>query len=252
MLQLSSVFLRALEPEDLELLYTIENDTTVWSVSSERSHYSKFALKQYLASQPANIFQQGELRLVICESLTNKSVGLIDLTNFSPIDRRAEISICLLSTYRGRGYAKDAIVNIEKYAAEGLHGKEIVNRVAEELKLPKREVYDLQIKMKNKSKLQKRRNYISTLRILGHSTTNVNIVMLFESLIKGIVSAILSTFLIVVLSKCILPQDILSVIFYDGGMAYLMFNMLWMIAIEFISTVINLLNMRKYHKERLV
>ena len=39
---------------------------------------------------------------------------------------------------------------IEKYAAEGLRGKEIVNRVAEELKLPKREVYDLQIKMKNK------------------------------------------------------------------------------------------------------
>jgi diamine N-acetyltransferase len=120
MLQSSSVFLRALEPEDLELLYTIENDTTVWSVSSERSHYSKFALKQYLASQPANIFQQGELRLVICESLTNKSVGLIDLTNFSPIDRRAEISICLLDDYRGRGYAKDAIVGIEKYAAEVL------------------------------------------------------------------------------------------------------------------------------------
>ena len=113
-------------------------------------------------------------------------------------------------------------------------------------------INSLNILCMNKSKLQKRRNYISTLRILGHSTTNVNIVMLFESLIKGIVSAILSTFLIVVLSKCILPQDILSVIFYDGGMAYLMFNMLWMIAIEFISTVINLLNMRKYHKERLV
>ena len=39
---------------------------------------------------------------------------------------------------------------IEKYASEGLRGKEIVNRVAEELKLPKREVYDLHIKMKDK------------------------------------------------------------------------------------------------------
>ncbi len=39
---------------------------------------------------------------------------------------------------------------IEKYAAEGLRGKEIVNRVAEELKLPKREIYDLHIKMKDK------------------------------------------------------------------------------------------------------
>lgn len=39
---------------------------------------------------------------------------------------------------------------IEKYAAEGLRSKEIVNRVAEELKLPKREIYDLHIKMKDK------------------------------------------------------------------------------------------------------
>ena len=39
---------------------------------------------------------------------------------------------------------------IEKYAAEGLRGKEIVNRVAEELKLPKRDIYDLHIKMKDK------------------------------------------------------------------------------------------------------
>lgn len=39
---------------------------------------------------------------------------------------------------------------IGKYAAEGLRGKELVNRIAEELKLPKREVYDLYIKMKDK------------------------------------------------------------------------------------------------------
>lgn len=116
----SSVFLRALEPEDLELLYSIENDTTLWSVSQERSHYSKFVLKQYLASQPADIFQLGELRLVICENITQKPIGLIDLTEFSPIDGRAEISICLLLDYRGRGYGKAAIREIEKYAKEAL------------------------------------------------------------------------------------------------------------------------------------
>ena len=116
----SFVFLRAVEPEDLELLYTIENDTMLWSVSQERSHYSKFVLKQYLASQPADIFQLGELRLVICEKITQKPIGLIDLTEFSPIDGRAEISICLLSDYRGRGYGKAAIQEIEKYAKEVL------------------------------------------------------------------------------------------------------------------------------------
>ena len=130
MSQLSSVFLRALEPEDLELLYTIENDATLWSVSQERSHYSKFVLKQYLASQPANIFQLGELRLVICEKITHQPIGLIDLTEFSPIDGRAEISICLLSDCKGRGYGKAAIQEIEKYAAEVLRMKFLFAKVS--------------------------------------------------------------------------------------------------------------------------
>jgi len=38
---------------------------------------------------------------------------------------------------------------LENYAREGMRGKELVNRVADELKLPKREVYDLHLKMKN-------------------------------------------------------------------------------------------------------
>ena len=41
---------------------------------------------------------------------------------------------------------------LKQYAKEGLRGKELVNRVAEELKLPKREVYDLHLKMKDELK----------------------------------------------------------------------------------------------------
>lgn len=39
---------------------------------------------------------------------------------------------------------------LTKYAGEGLKGKELVNKVAEELSMPKREVYDLHLKMKGK------------------------------------------------------------------------------------------------------
>ena len=38
---------------------------------------------------------------------------------------------------------------LERYAGEGMRGKELVRRVAEELGLPKREIYDLHLKMKN-------------------------------------------------------------------------------------------------------
>ncbi|MBE7023341.1 MAG: 16S rRNA (cytidine(1402)-2'-O)-methyltransferase [Clostridia bacterium] len=39
---------------------------------------------------------------------------------------------------------------LERYGTENLRGKELVNKVAEELGLPKREVYDLYLKTKNK------------------------------------------------------------------------------------------------------
>ncbi|MBQ9757191.1 MAG: 16S rRNA (cytidine(1402)-2'-O)-methyltransferase [Clostridia bacterium] len=41
---------------------------------------------------------------------------------------------------------------LEYYMNEGLRGKELVNRVAEELELPKREVYDLHLKLKEEKK----------------------------------------------------------------------------------------------------
>lgn len=37
---------------------------------------------------------------------------------------------------------------LKKYSAEGMHAKELTRRVADELKLPRREVYDLYIKIK--------------------------------------------------------------------------------------------------------
>lgn len=37
-----SVYLRALEPEDLEFIYTIENDQNIWEVSNTQTPYSRF------------------------------------------------------------------------------------------------------------------------------------------------------------------------------------------------------------------
>lgn len=41
---------------------------------------------------------------------------------------------------------------LAEYAASGLRGKELVNKVAEELELPKREVYEMHLQMKNGKK----------------------------------------------------------------------------------------------------
>ena len=103
------VTLRAPEPEDLELLYTIENDCDTWDICSARVNYSRYAIKQYLAQQPQEI------------TTTDEAVGLIDLTSYSATHRSAEIGITLLREHRGKGYGRSAIKAMERYAKEALN-----------------------------------------------------------------------------------------------------------------------------------
>ena len=42
------IYLRALEPEDLEFIHTIENDESLWELSNTITPYSKFLIKQYM------------------------------------------------------------------------------------------------------------------------------------------------------------------------------------------------------------
>ena len=42
------IYLRALEPEDLEFVYAIENTTEFWNLSDTQAPYSRFLIKQYL------------------------------------------------------------------------------------------------------------------------------------------------------------------------------------------------------------
>ena len=42
--------LRPVEPEDLELLYSVENNPALWLKACGSGPYSRFALKQYLSS----------------------------------------------------------------------------------------------------------------------------------------------------------------------------------------------------------
>ena len=105
----SPVLLRPLEPEDLELLYTIENDATLWDVCDDTTPYSRYALRQYIANQPQDPHQCRELRLIIVERQTSAPIGIVDLVNYSPKNQRAEISIALLRHKRGKGYGEKAI-----------------------------------------------------------------------------------------------------------------------------------------------
>ncbi len=60
-----SVELRALEPEDLDFLYRLENDPEVWKYSENQRPLSKNRLKKYLDHAHLDPFKIGQLRLVV-------------------------------------------------------------------------------------------------------------------------------------------------------------------------------------------
>jgi diamine N-acetyltransferase len=112
-------YLRALEPSDLDFLYTLENDTSVWHVGNTLTPYSKFVLEQYLENAALDIYTIKQLRLVICNH-EQETIGAIDLFDFDPLNRRAGIGIVISAPYRGKGYAADALGLLLRYCQHTL------------------------------------------------------------------------------------------------------------------------------------
>lgn len=122
--------LRPLEPEDLQLLYTIENDPSLWDAEDSDAPYSKYALRNYIAAMQS-VHECGQLRLVAEDTETGEAVGLADITGFTARDARAEVGIAILAAYRGRGYGQAALSLLEEIASERLRVHMLFARVGE-------------------------------------------------------------------------------------------------------------------------
>jgi diamine N-acetyltransferase len=114
------ITLRAIEPEDLDLLYQIENDRSLWSVSSTNVPYSRYTLHEYIANSTGDIYVDHQVRLMI-ENEEHQVVGIVDLVNFDPANRRAELGLIIEAPYRKSGYALATIEAICDYAVRVLH-----------------------------------------------------------------------------------------------------------------------------------
>ena len=115
-----TISLRTPEPEDLELMYAMENDTTQWSVGCATLPYSRYTLRAYLEQSKQDLFSERQARFVI--TLANgEAAGMIDLADFDPLNSRAEVCIGLLGKHRGKGIATRALRLLCDYAFKKLH-----------------------------------------------------------------------------------------------------------------------------------
>ena len=114
------VRLRAMEAEDLDALYRIENDRDVWDVGENNVPYSRYILHDYIANASADIYADKQVRMVV-ENEESLLVGVADVVNFCPSHARAEVSIVICREHRKKGYARAAIRQIMEYALRTLH-----------------------------------------------------------------------------------------------------------------------------------
>jgi diamine N-acetyltransferase len=124
MLRGENINLRALEPSDLDVLYNWENDTSIWKVSQTIAPFSKNILAKYLKNAHQDIFTAKQLRLMIEKD--NTPIGTIELFDFDPVNLRCGIGIWIVDEEnRRKGYAKEALTLIIKYAFSNLHLNQI-------------------------------------------------------------------------------------------------------------------------------
>lgn len=126
------IYLRALEPEDLDFIYEIENDQSVWEISNTIAPYSKFLINQYLKNAHKDIFEVKQLRLVICNR-EDLAVGLIDLFDFDFKNKRAGIGVLIKDeTQRQKGFSKEALDLLMDYAANHLDLHQLYCNISED------------------------------------------------------------------------------------------------------------------------
>lgn len=115
------ISLRALEPEDLDFLFKIENDTKFWEVSHTQVPFSKFILQQYLDHAHLDIYESKQLRLMIVKKENQEPIGMIDLFDYNPQHKRAGIGILIDTDHQKNGFAFDALNVLTYYCFKHLH-----------------------------------------------------------------------------------------------------------------------------------
>ena len=122
--------LRALEPDDLDFLFALENDADIWGVSDTLAPVSRHALRQYLEHATADFYVVRQLRLVITTEIGSPAVGVIDLFDYDPLHQRAGVGITILARERRYGYARQALELLKNHARQVLRLHQIYATVA--------------------------------------------------------------------------------------------------------------------------
>ena len=124
LLSSDTVRLRPMETSDLPLVYKLENNTRMWDTAANAQPLSRGTIEKFIGASTGDIYKDGQLRLIIESKSSSvqefKSIGVIDLIDFSPRHQRAEVGISILPEYQSQRIGTEALRLMEQYAAQVL------------------------------------------------------------------------------------------------------------------------------------
>ena len=118
---MDEIMLRAMEPEDLDVLYSIENDIELWSAGYTTVPYSRYILHDCIANATCDIYADRQVRLMAVTRDTNDVVGIVDITGYEPRHNRAELGLVIRKKYRNKGYGRVIVEEILRYTHSVIH-----------------------------------------------------------------------------------------------------------------------------------
>ena len=131
-LEFGKIRFRALEPEDIDLLFEWENDAEIWEISNTFEPFSKYILAKYIKDSQRDIYESKQIRMII-ETIDGKAVGAIDLFDFDPFHFRAGVGILIHDEKdRKLGYASDSLKLLCSYATNYLRLHQLYANISED------------------------------------------------------------------------------------------------------------------------
>jgi diamine N-acetyltransferase len=114
------IYLRALEPEDLDRIHKWHNDQKLYRIMGGHFHYvSKAATEEWLRKRME--YRTDEVSLAICIKETSQHIGNIYLKKIDWIDRQANLDIFIGEPeMRSGGYGTEAFQLLVDHAVKDL------------------------------------------------------------------------------------------------------------------------------------
>ena len=132
MISSNNIFLRAIEIDDLDFIYNIENDTDLWQFGTTIAPLSKDSIRNFIMdSMKYDIYTLKQMRLIICKKDDNNSIGCLDITDFDPKNKRATVGIVIKQSERNKGFADEALKLTIDYAFKMLNLTQLYCEIAD-------------------------------------------------------------------------------------------------------------------------